>query len=269
MKTTTKHFFTITLILSLWSCTNQNQSKPKTDNTKTITIVEEKKTPVEKTKEEAKPVEIQAFEYSEWTDGAKSGDGCSCAFRTEKDNYKAGDVFASNIEKDACIKLDGKMIALQGGRTDNSDELYKNSFESPWIVLNEKGDNTLFGEKIDFEGAWRKNIKRTLKQTLHLMDELPEEISMKSNGTVGMGTRGDFRDICSESLKEVKFEKKNGKRVVIFETLYQNETYDCVISAHEIGKNDSGGSKYEGTMLIKSKDGKVLGTKPVWGECGC
>ncbi|MFK7905957.1 MAG: hypothetical protein AB8B69_12565 [Chitinophagales bacterium] len=108
-----------------------------------------------------------------------------------------------------------------------------------------------------------------MKQTLHLMDELPKEIEVKSNGTVGMGTRGDFKDICNEALTEVKVEKDGGKKIVIFETLYQNETYDCVISAHEIGKKDGGGSKYEGTMLIKSKDGKVLATKPVWGECGC
>ncbi|MFK7905958.1 MAG: hypothetical protein AB8B69_12570 [Chitinophagales bacterium] len=146
MQTATKYIVSMALILMCLSCVEQ--TKPTTVNPKTA----EKTASEEKTPMKVKSVEIQSFEMDEWTDGAKSGDGCSCSFRAEKDNYKTGDVFASNIEKEACIKLDGEVIALQGGRTDNSDELYKNSFESPWIILNEKGEHTLFGEKIDFDG---------------------------------------------------------------------------------------------------------------------
>lgn len=127
----------------------------------------------------------------EWTKAVSSGDGCSCSFRSEQNDWKK-EVFATDIGKNACIKINDKVIALEGGRTDNRDELV------------------------------RQNQEKSAEQ-------LDSAMKMR----------------------------------------YKNETYDVIINANVDGKNDSGGDTYEGILLVKSKDGTILGDRTIWGSCGC
>jgi hypothetical protein len=63
------------------------------------------------------------------------------------------------------------------------DENFDDS--NPWIIINEKGDDFLFGKKINYEGDWQTAIKNALKNRLMDIDILPSRLLMTMNGTVG------------------------------------------------------------------------------------
>lgn len=87
--------------------------------------------------------------------------------------------------------------------------VYDENYQSePWIVLNKKGGDMVNGEKVNYEGEWYKAIKNKLKARLSKMKELPLEIPTKTNGTVGMGHRGEYRSMCEEAIQEVAAERE-------------------------------------------------------------
>ena len=52
--------------------------------------------------------------------------------------------------------------------------------------------------------------------------------------------------------------------------LFENDKYSVTIEVKEVGKDDGGGSKYEGTIQVNSrKNGDLLAEQKVWGGCGC
>lgn len=208
---------------------------------------------------------LAAFGYEEWPSNLDKESGCSCIFELEEYGGELM-VFASDHGDHATIKVNGEMIPLRDGLQAQLARLKKRSEQSSWITLREKGGTELFGEKVNFSGEWRTYLKSELKQTMMAMDRIPTEARIESIGTVGMGTRGDFRDLWSEAVEEAKRAKKQENR---YELFYQGSQYDCRIEATKVGQNDGGGGKYEGVMQVLSKEGKLLNGSYVYGECGC
>jgi hypothetical protein len=71
-----------------------------------------------------------------------------------------------------------------------------------WLVINEKGDNLLFGKKFDM-----KDLPSLLQDTLYKMAVIPNEIPIKFNGEVLMGTRGEIKTEVQEAIAKAKIYK--------------------------------------------------------------
>ena len=101
------------------------------------------------------------------------------------------------------------------------------------------------------------------------MDEMPESIPIKKNGTVGMGTTGEFRSMGQEAIDIAKKLKKEGNKGVPMKMFFSNATFDVEIEGNVDGKTDSGGDTYTGTIKVRAKDGRLLGSRVFWGSCQC
>ena len=92
---------------------------------------------------------------------------------------------------------------------------------------------------------------------------------MKMNGTVGMGHRGNVRDLSDEALQMAKTAREKGDFGIPTRMNYVNKKYEVMISARVTGRDDGGGKQYEGTLEVFDKSGNKLANKKVWGGCGC
>lgn len=214
------------------------------------------------TSEDATTIKIETF--SEWPKNI--GDlSCSCTF-SPKDNDDAY-LLISNYNDKAVIQIDGQSVVLEGGSVNFLPKLTKRIGLEHWIVLNEKGDDLLFGEKIDYKGAedWQRMIRDELAKTLFIMDNYPEYLPMTTNGTVGMGHRSTFRDLYEDAKQDADLQKKYSPEQYYFE----NEDYECRIEASKVGKNDGGGAILEGNLIIDHKREDRQTGLLIKGECGC
>ena len=189
--------------------------------------------------------------------------GCSCDFKVGS-NY----VFRSDYEN-GCLNLDGNTVAVsEVVFEDERTKLIKQSQSKNWIVLNEIGEDLIFGEKLEMGSKYEEH-RAELVQTLLVMDEMPSEISYQSNGTVGMGYRAEVRDMCNEAIKMAKEAKSKGESGPPSELRFKNADYKVHFIVKSTRLDDGGGNYYEGTMEVKSGDGQLLGSKQVKGHCGC
>lgn len=267
----------ILLMVLMVACTNTGDDSAKTE-TKTSAKVTKQQTTSTTTDDEKETVgenkmpPIKAVSIK-WIDGLcvgldKEDTGCSCSFRAEKDNYKSS-VFEADMEGNACINLGGAAKEmLTGKQIDRRMDYYKQSFDKVWISLNEQGEDLIFGQKLNMGDNYEEHRVELVK-TLLVMDEIPQEIPIAMNGTVGMGYRSEVRSMCSEALQMAKAAKAKGDTGPAMEMLYTNDNYEVHIKGKVIGKTDSGSDRYNGTMKVKDKNGNILATSPVWGACQC
>lgn len=71
--------------------------------------------------------------------------------------------------------------------------------DSIWLVVPQKGDMTLFGQKIALE-----QIKQSLQDTLVKLASIPNEIPIQYVGEVLMGMRGAILDEVNDGIKAAK-----------------------------------------------------------------
>lgn len=251
----------LSLLFLSFSCQN-NQSSTAVE----VSTESSEAEPIPEVVPQAPTATLEPFEFSDCTPLMEDDSGCSCDFRPEKGNYKSS-LFISNIEETACVKVNGSIQILAGGRTDNRSEFYQQSFQEYWVTLKEDGTYLIF-EADASKNDYKKN-REILVQTLLVMDEIPQEIPLQFIGTTGMGMRAEIRDMASEALVMAKQEKVNGNTGIPMQMSYKNDQYDVLITGTIDGKNDSGGDTYAGTIELKSKDGKTLDNKKIWGDCNC
>lgn len=214
-----------------------------------------------------KAVSISTLNYKDCNIPGKDS-GCSCNFRVGK-NYKTEEVFMTNFGKNGCITLSDATYALTGDFIKNGfDELYYNSEKEIWVELNEKGDDLLFGKKMDLGSDYHGAMNEIVKVLL-VMPKFPNDLPKKMNGTVGMGHTANVKDLWNDALRKAKAERKKGNYGTEQEMVYKNDNYKISVKAKVIGKNDGGGKQYEGILEVADSNGKVLATKEVWGGCGC
>lgn len=189
--------------------------------------------------------------------------GCECNFQTGE-KY----VFRSDY-KNGCLHINGNIESVVAEIfEDERTKLINQSQSEYWIILNENGDDTMFGEKLEMADKYDAH-RAELVQALLVMDEMPTEIKSQTNGTVGMGYRGEVKSMCNEAIQMAKAAKKRGEKGPPSVLRFQNPNYTIYFTVQSIGTDDGGGNDYKGTMEVMSKSGKVLGSKQVTGYCGC
>ena len=257
----------LTFFIGLFSCGDAD--KRATDSENTDTTVATPMPAIDTSKSEDASVKIAILEEA----SPELGDlGCSCSFRTEKENYKT-QILLSDFDTYAPMNLNGETVLFRGGQTDSNAKYVQYSMEKYWITMNERGDDYVFGKKIEYgTEQWEEDLKSELIHALLFMEELPKEprdIAIKTNGTVGMGRRGAVGDVIIAALDTVRQKREELQKAYPATFHFSNDIYDCYITAQQYGTDDGGGAKYEGELVLKSKSGKVLATQKVWGGCGC
>lgn len=204
---------------------------------------------------------VEAIAFKDIPSNVDKDGGCSCNFEPSEASTGMM-VFASDMEDNAAIKINGKMIQLK----DDLPRLKQRGAQEVWITLKEKGADELFGKPLNSSGDWQDDLLKGLKETMMAMDEIPTEPRIKSIGTIGMGHRGVIRDLWNDAVREVK--AKNNYDDVL-ELRYAGNGYTCKITARQTSRHDGGGGKYEGFLEILSEAGKSLSSWYVYGDCGC
>lgn len=73
----------------------------------------------------------------------------------------------------------------------------------PVVSVNRKGDITLSGKKTTYE-----TLKKDLQQALLAQSVIPDRLSVKSVGEVGMGTRQEIQTLVNEAIAGAKWVRK-------------------------------------------------------------
>lgn len=259
----------LSLVFLIGACQNQQQDKDTAvETTPQITETKPSAPSLPDLPSEEIAATLEPFGFADCTPLMEEDSGCSCDFRPGKDDYSSS-LFVSNIEETACVKINGSIETLSGGRIDYRSKLNQQSFQEHWIILKEDGTCLIFGENARLGQGFYKRNREILIQTLLTMDEMPKEIPLQFVGTTGMGTRAEIREMAQEALEIATKARAEGNMGIPMEMLYKNDQYDILITGYVDGKNDSGGDTYAGTIELKSKNGKILDSKKIWGDCNC
>lgn len=210
-------------------------------------------------------VVLEVFTFKDIPSQIDKDGGCSCNFEPSETSTGLM-IFASDMGDNAAIKVNGQMIVLKDNMQAHVAQLKQRATQEVWITLKERGPDELFGESLNSSGDWQQDILEGLKETMIVMDKIPTEPKIKSVGTVGMGHRGNVRDLWNDAVQEVKAMKNNSNDLKL---RYVGGSYTCEIKALQTSRHDGGGGKYEGSMEIRSKEGTRLGSWYVYGDCGC
>ena len=185
-------------------------------------------------------------------------------------DFEAGNttVFKSDSQN-GCLTINGKTETVKWeDYPDKRSQLYNQSINKNWIILNEKGEDTIFGKKLEMGSKYEEH-RQELIQTLLVMDAIPESIPYQSNGTVGMGYRAEIRDLCNEAITMAKAAKEKGEKGPPTEIRFFNNNYKVHFTVQTTSVDDGGGQYYKGTMKVLSTEGKILTNKSVTGYSGC
>ena len=200
--------------------------------------------------------------------GMTKENDCPCVFRTGKSSNGQG-VLVSDGEDKACFSIDGKIVSIPGGVQDNGFlEAFENSQKGTWVELNERGDDFLFGEKFNLGDDWETPMNK-LVEVLLVMPEFPDDLPRTMNGTVGMGHTANVRDLWNDALTKAKAERAKGNYGTPLLLINKNADYEVKIKGRISKMANDDISEIQGTMEVKSKDGKVISSQKVWGDCGC
>lgn len=261
------------------SCQTNTNTSPQTSQTPTATSTSQAQstgqetantTPestsgtIDNTSGSGGPLSLQTFSYTDCKKIVDEDTGCSCSFGMGQ-AFNGPAVFLSDMDKNACIKLNGQMIALTGVNVDYRAELKKQTQAKDWIVLEKNGPTLIFGKPAnvsDYEGT-----VAFLADALLVMDKMPGEIPIKNNSE-GMAIR-EIRDMANDALQMAKDRKQKGDTEISDKMVYTNDTYEAVLTVKAITKYEGEANNYEGMMQINSKDGKAQVTQKVRGTCGC
>jgi len=198
--------------------------------------------------------------------------GCFCDFKEA--GGKGSSIFMSNMDnsKTACLSINGKTEILTGQRTDEIHDHIRHSHVPDWIVLDPDGDVHIFNELVD-DANYEAN-KKSIIETMHVMHDLPEKMKMRLNKDddgkeVSAELKAKYEKMWTESIETVKAERADGKLGAPLEIELSNEVFDVHISGKPVKHNDDGSDNYTGTIVVKSKSGKKLGSKDFEGVCMC
>ncbi|MEM9544831.1 MAG: hypothetical protein AAGA77_02605 [Bacteroidota bacterium] len=194
--------------------------------------------------------------------------GCSCSFMDV-----AGDansiIFSSNMNrsKNACISINGATEVFTGKRLDHRVEHHRQSHMPNWIMVTEENKIAIFDHLVDM--AEYDTHKDALVQALLAMHDLPDEIPAKIADSVPEETKNSIQKLCYEALDMAKKERENGNHGAPIEIELSNDNYDVYIKGAVENHNEDGSDNYVGTIDVKDKTGKVVGTKEFRGTCLC
>ncbi|MGE3801273.1 MAG: hypothetical protein AB7H80_09650 [Candidatus Kapaibacterium sp.] len=113
----------LTLLIGFFSCGEADKRGIDSENGDTAVVPPTPATDTPKSEDES--VKIAILDKA----SPELGDlGCSCSFRTEKENYKT-QILLSDFDKSASMNLNGETLLFRGGETDSNAKYYQYSTE--------------------------------------------------------------------------------------------------------------------------------------------
>ncbi len=198
--------------------------------------------------------------------------GCHCNFKDASGNGSS--IFLSNMNqsKSACISINGKTEILTGKRMDARGDHMRHSHIPDWVVLDYDNDVHIFNELVD-DANYEAN-KDMLVQTMLVMHDLPKEMKIrKITGSKGQNVPAEltskYEKMWEEALAKATDERAKGNHGAPLEIKLSNETFDVNVKGTVEKHNEDGSDSYKGTIEIKSKEGKILGSRDFAGVCLC
>ena len=199
--------------------------------------------------------------------------GCTCSFKDAKGN--GSNIFLSNMDnhsKSACLSINGKTEIVTGQRIDARHDHVRHSYIPDWIVLDPSGEVHIFNELVD-DANYEVN-KALIVETMLVMHNLPEKIKLRKNkGSKGEEVSAEmankYEKMWSESYKLATDERAKGNHGAPLEIELTNEMFNVYVKGDVEKHNEDGSDNYYGTIEIKSKSGKLLGSRDFTGICQC
>jgi hypothetical protein len=208
---------------------------------------------------------LEDFDLQACTAVAANDSGCSCLFGTP-DTRKGAAVFVSDLDANACVKVDGEMIALIATGPDYRSGLLAKSKMNPWIAMEKDGTVLIFGEEASMDD-YQIHVN-TMVDVLLVMDPLPSSIEVENNGYQGMAIR-EVRDIGNDALVEAREYKAQGSGLTRQRWIYTSDQYKVELLVEKTTDYEGEANAYSGTLKVKAANGRVLLTEMITGYCGC
>lgn len=191
---------------------------------------------------------------------------CECAFKTEGGNKKSS-IFVSDLDKKACIKVNGQLNALYPDREerDYKNEFKKLSATKHWITVNNKG-TSYFGKPLK-EYKYEDPIEFLIDVILASGKDITD-ISIQ--GSTENETVKRLQIQTQKAIEKAKEYKANGGDEPLTILKMGNRTYDIFVRYRQITKYEGEANKYEGKItLLKNRGKEILETRLIHGSCGC
>lgn len=194
--------------------------------------------------------------------------GCHCTFKDDNGTS----IFLSNMDQDksACISINGKTEILYGMRSDERHDHYRHSYIPDWIILDPDGEVHIFNELVD-DANYDEN-KDMIAQTMMVMHDIPKEMKIRKNtdgGEVSAEMSAKYEKMWNEAYEYATSEREKGNHGEPMMINLSNETYDVSVKAQVGAHHEDGSDDYSGTIEVKNKSGKVIGSKDFKGVCIC
>ena len=121
------------------------------------------------------------------------------------------------------------------------------------LVVTEKGVITLSGKKIPFD-----DVKKEVQTALLKLTVIPDDINIKSEGTVGMGMRGEVRTAVDEAISGAKWIRKKAALEALRLPVEKKLTIPV---RFEVVDYKTSGNFAFATLTMKHKNGKTMDFK--------
>ncbi|MTB52104.1 SH3 domain-containing protein [Lewinella sp. W8] len=193
---------------------------------------------------------------------------CSCAYNVG-DTYQGDPYFSSDMDKNACVSINGSMQQLTKESSSALTSLKRlaNTATKDWMVMKESGQVLYFGKPLE-DYRYTDGVA-FLVDVLLASDKKVTEIPVRNDGYQGMAIR-EVRDIPADAIQMVKNIRQQGQTNTVEIQEYSTADYRIVTRIHKSKDNGTEASEYGGRLVLLTHDGKtVLDEKEVRGTCGC
>ncbi|MFK8007714.1 MAG: SH3 domain-containing protein [Saprospiraceae bacterium] len=209
---------------------------------------------------------LQPFELLDCANHVEKEFDCACFFSTE-DYYKGQAIFGSNMDKAACVKVEGELNALYPDWEDRDykAELKKLAESKDWIVVRDGGVE-YFGKPLsDYKYG---NGTEFLTDVILASGKKIDAIPIKNTAT-GMAIR-EIRDEANDAIAAAKAYRSKGGNDPLTILKMDNRRYDVIVRYRQITQYEGEANKYEGRItLLSHRTKKILDERTIKGNCGC
>lgn len=185
--------------------------------------------------------------------------GCSCAFYL-LDDQEEQTIFYSDLGANACVRIDGELIALREADYNYAEEVRAKVGRQPWVTKTQTGEVKVLGDYV--EGDWEDALRDALMAT----DQLPEQVEVKNEYT-GMAIR-EVRDAVAEIFAEVKANRASGLKMPS-KWRYEGGGYRVWVKVRNITNYGGEADTYEGFLEVEREAYLPLFRRAIRGSCGC
>ncbi len=194
---------------------------------------------------------------------------CACSFNTG-DRYKGATIFTSNMEDNACVKINGEMNSIYSTEMNLESQLKELSTKEVWIKHDDSG-TLFFGKPLTQYGFPKgyDHVVEFLTDVILASGKEITEIPIENKATSGMYIR-ELRDMATDAIAKAKQLKSSDFGDSAYYLDFDNRRFNVYVRARRMTNYEGEANHIDGTIMLMSNDGKtVLDTKTIKGTCGC